>query len=187
MAFSDIIVGLPGTGKTTFLQSEVKNMVENGNRALVVTMQRDDWTEYPIINKYNELESFTGIRRFFYKAGRLERIQQLYKNGILILDDCRMYLHSQRNSFIDWLLISRRHEGIDLFAVFHDLDEIPPVFYRYMTNLVLFHTIGQPEYSKNRIDKNRVAMILEERKKLELEVKQGNQYAKRLINFDIRY
>ncbi len=188
IAFCDIIVGGVGAGKTTFLHKEiVEPMLKSGHRALIVTEQRDDWTEYPLLQSYEEMKDFTGVRKMYFAEGRLEKIKEYYLNGLLVFDDARTYIQAQSTQFMQWLMISRRHEGIDLVSVFHGLDQVPPIYFKYSSRLVLFHSTGEINKRKSEIAEEKLNLISEAKRQVEAEVRNGNRYAKRLIVLDDRF
>jgi hypothetical protein len=188
IAFCDIVVGGVGTGKTTFLHKEVLiPMLNKGHRALIVTEQRDDWAEYPLLSNYEEMRDFTGCRKMYFADGRLEKIREHYLNGVLIFDDARTYIQAQSTQFMQWLMISRRHEGIDLFSVFHGLDQVPPIYFKYSSRLILFHSTGEINKRKSEISDEKLTLIAEAKKQVETEVRAGNRYAKRGVVLDDRF
>ena len=111
IATCDILVGINGAGKTTYLKNNIVDVLSRkGKRILIVTnADNTDWLNIETLNSYKELETFTGIRKMIYKKGRLEKIQQHYSKGALILDDCRLYIQLQTTDFMNWLQVLRRH------------------------------------------------------------------------------
>ena len=141
-----IILGTNGTGKTTLLK---RILTMSGQRALVVTPHIVEWHErtpsgadlYPL----NELKQksdyiFNGIQRHIWDPKRTLNCLQSFKKGILVFDDCRAYLQSTTDPRMRTLLISMRQQEIDIFAVGHGFNEVPPVFFTFATDLFLFKT-----------------------------------------------
>ena len=188
IAKCDAIVGAVGSGKTTFLrESVVMPMSEAGHRVLIVTPDVKEWSEVDILASYEDIETFTGIKRMIYKPKRLENIQKYYSNGVLVFDDCRLYINAQSDDFMRWLQIRRRHQGIDLFSVFHSLAQIPPIYFTFISNIVLFHSLGNIKKRTNEIDEHLIQEIAEAKSAILNDVNKGNPYAKRLISFDKRF
>ncbi len=136
-----ILLGTNGTGKTTLLRRILES---SGQRCLVVTPDDSEWRDFPL----NELQSasdfmFTGICRHIFDPhkthGTLQRIEY-FKCGIIVFDDCRAYFQSATDDKIRQLLIRRRQREVDVFAVGHGFNEVPPVFFTFNTEIILFRT-----------------------------------------------
>jgi len=184
----DLLVGATGAGKSTFLlQNVVKPLQEKGNRILVVKNDiNKDWGDVPFFDFYDEIKTFEGIRKLNYLDGRFEIIQKNYSNGALILEDCRGYIDLQSDKIMQWLLIFRRHVGIDLFAVFHGLTEVPPKFFTHADRLILFSTNDNINKRSKEIYSDKLKLIDEARLRIEDKVRKGNKYAYEIVNLDIR-
>ena len=184
----DVIVGVNGTGKTTFLRENIViPMSKAGNRVLIVTPDICEWNDISLLNNYEEIATFTGIKRMIEKKGRLEKIKKYYSDGVLIFDDCRMYINAQSDDFMRWLQIRRRHVGIDFFSVFHSLEQIPPIYFTFISRIILFHSLGNIKKRGNEIDDYILAEIAKAKAEILNEVNKGNPYAKKLISFDKRF
>lgn len=184
-AISSILCGINGTGKTTLLKKILDNMIENGNRVLIVTPDPIEWDNAAPIRIWSELETFSGIRRLVYSPGVMERIQQHYSNGVLVLDDCRVYIRAQSNDFMQWLQIRRRQAGIDLFSVFHGLTQVPPVYFTFATNLILFYTKDNIKRRGDYVDDSDFALIQDAKKRIEKHIL-SNPYYYEIIKLDKR-
>ena len=188
IAMCDILVGVNGAGKTTFLRENIVNSLkEKGHRILIVTnADNQDWKDVEFLKDFKEIETFTGIRKMIYKKGRLEKIQQYYNKGTLILDDCRLYIQLQTTDFMNWLQVLRRHVGIDLFCVFHGLTQVPPIFFTFSSNLVLFHTLDNIKRRGYYIEEYLFEEIQEKKQRILSEVNKGNKYHFEIIKLDKR-
>lgn len=138
-----IILGFNGTGKTTLLKKIVSNEIKKkDSKVLVVTPDDSEWIDLP----YNHLENsknfnFTGANRTIYNEFEtLQKIQAFYRKGMLILDDCRAYLKANTKMSIHNLLIRRRQKMIDIIAVGHGFTEVPPRFFTFASEIILFQT-----------------------------------------------
>lgn len=142
-----ILLGFNGTGKTTMLK---KILAASNRRCLVVTPDDIEWNEYP----ENELSSpsdflFTGIQRhIFNEEITLDRLK-LFKKGVVVFDDCRAYLKAATSEEMRMLLIRRRQRMVDVFVVGHGFTEVPPVFFTFGTDMILFKTIDNISRRKN--------------------------------------
>ena len=57
-----ILIGINGSGKTTFLRNEI---VAKSNKCLIVTPYMDEWKDIPIIS-YNQIRTFSGTARIIF-------------------------------------------------------------------------------------------------------------------------
>jgi len=183
----DIIVGATGSGKSTFLlENVVKPLKEKNERILIFKNEVNaDWADVDFLKNYDELKTFTGIRKLNFRDGRFQKLRN-YRNGALILEDCRGYIELQSKKEMDDFLIFRRHVNIDLFAVFHGLTDVPPRFFIHADRLVLFSTNDNINKRSKEIYQERLQKIDEARKRVENQVNKGNKYAYEIINLDIR-
>jgi ABC-type sugar transport system ATPase subunit len=141
-----ILLGANGTGKTTLLEQILK---QSNQRALIITPDDIEWQQYP----HNELSdesnfAFTGIERHIYRYDTLQRVA-CFTSGILIFDDCRAYLKSNIDIEIHNLLIRRRQRMVDIFAVGHGFTEVPPKFFTFATDIILFRTADNIQRRKD--------------------------------------
>jgi ABC-type taurine transport system ATPase subunit len=139
-----IILGFNGTGKTTLLENL---LLANERRSLIITPDDSEevWLKYP----ENDLKTkddflFTGIQRHIFNPkkefGTLANLKY-FKKGIIIFDDCRGYLKAATAEEIRQLLIRRRQRMVDVFAVGHGFTEVPPVFFTFASDFILFRTV----------------------------------------------
>lgn len=185
-AISTILCGINGTGKTTMLKKILEKMRSFGNRILIVTPDPIEWQEAQPINKWAELKYFDGMRRIIYSPETMKRIQQYYSNGVLVFDDCRVYIHAQSNDFMQWLQIRRRQAGIDLFSVFHGLTQVPPVYFTFATNLFLFYTKDNIKRRGEYVDEADFEAIQSAKLRIAQKVENGNPYAYEIVKLDKR-
>ena len=144
-----ILLGHNGTGKTTMLR---KILQESGQRCLIVTPDDVEWTDLP----ENELKSrsdfeFTGMMRHIYKPDTTLDAIKFFKKGILVFDDCRSYFQSNTDPRVRELLIRRRQRSVDVFAVGHGFTQVPPVFFTFASEYILFKTVDNIKMRKNYI------------------------------------
>ena len=184
-AISSILCGINGTGKTTLLKRILTEMAAAGNRILIVTPDPIEWQEAFPISAWSELRTFTGMRRIVYAPGVMEHIQKLYSNGVLVFDDCRVYIRAQSNDFMQWLQIRRRQAGIDLFSVFHGLTQVPPVYFTFASNLILFYTKDNIKRRGNYVDESDFEEIQAAKKRIEGKVATAPYYYE-IIKLDKR-
>jgi ABC-type Mn2+/Zn2+ transport system ATPase subunit len=144
-----IIVGTNGTGKTTLTKKLI-----TGRKTLVVDPDGLEWSHIPTI----DIDEITLLRP--EKSARIiapdyKDIIELinYRSGNLVLDDCRYYVRSRIEEGVRQLLVRRRQKDVDIFAVAHSLNEVPPTFWTFATHLVLFKIKDNPQRLKQNIPK----------------------------------
>lgn len=183
---SSILVGINGTGKTTFLKNVLTQTVTAENRALIVTPDPTEWKDVQEVAGC-EIATFNGIRKVIYYKGCMEMIQQYYSNGILVMDDARTYIHAQSDDFMIWLQIRRRQAGIDIFTMFHGLTQVPPVFFTFATNLILFYTKDNIKRRGDYVDEDDFNEIEAAKRRIAAKVKAGDPYYYEIIKLDKRF
>lgn len=183
---SSILVGINGTGKTTFLKQILLRTVNENNRALIVTPDPTEWKGVKEV-KGADIATFSGVGKIIYFKGCMELIQRYYSNGIFVMDDARVYIHAQSDDFMTWLQIRRRQVGIDIFAMFHGLTQVPPVFFTFATNLILFYTKDNIKRRAEYVDENDFNEIQEAKQRIARKVEAGNRYYYEIIKLDKRF
>ena len=148
-----IIVGTNGTGKTTLLN---KLITEKGGKSLIADPDGMEWSHVEEIpaEKCGELKS--GQARIL--APIPDDLEHLinFQNGSLVLDDCRFYLKPRMEESIRRILIRRRQNSIDIFAVAHGLTDVPASFYTFATHLICFKTNDSLVRLRNSTDKEKI-------------------------------
>jgi hypothetical protein len=161
-----IVLGYTGTGKSTFVKEKiVQSKLKSGSRVLVITPHDIDqaWDDVPFIDLHNkELKSFKGIRRNIADSTVLEDINQNYRNGLIVFDDCRSYITANTLNDLHTLLISRKQRGLDICVVAHGFTEIPPKFYTFCSEFVLFQTRDSIKRIRNYLSKPELVENIQE-------------------------
>lgn len=183
---STVIVGINGTGKTTFVKNILEHTVSAKNRALIVTPDPAEWRQVEEVSG-REIATFKGIRKIIYHSGCMDEIQRYYSNGILVFDDARVYIHAQSDDFMQWLQIRRRQTGVDLFCMFHGLTQVPPVFFTFATNMVLFYTKDNIKRRAEYVDEADFQAIQEAKSRIAKKVEGGNPYYYEIVYLDKRF
>ena len=151
-----IIVGTNGTGKTTLLNELIR---KTGKKALIIDPDGMEWKEIKEIEPIQASDFSSGYAKIL--APSSEEIDEVinFQNGSLVLDDCRYYLKSRMEESIRKILIRRRHNSIDVFAVSHGLSEVPASFYTFATHLICFKTNDSLVRLRNNTDKEKIANL----------------------------
>lgn len=149
-----VILGYNGTGKTTLVKKMITNELKKDKaRILVVTADDIEFPTIPMVHpKFPwRVGSYVGVRKIIYQDGLLEIIQKNFRNGLLIFDDCRAYLGPTVEIDLHNLLIRRRQKEIDIVAVGHGFTEVPPKFFTFASEYILFKTVDNIYRRKNVI------------------------------------
>lgn len=181
-----ILVGINGTGKTSFVKNILEHTVNAKNRALIVTPDPAEWRAVEEVSG-REIATFKGIRKIIYHTDCMSEIQTYYSNGMLVFDDARVYIHAQSDDFMQWLQIRRRQVGVDLFACFHGLTQVPPVFFTFASNMVLFYTKDNIKRRGEYVDESDFQAIQEAKDRIAKKVEGGNPYYYEIITLDKRF
>jgi hypothetical protein len=146
------IIGTAGRGKTTQLLNILNYKVQKkGERCLVVIPDGSEkaWFDYPTIFS-DDLETdfdinFEGILcieyeenltfPFLYKKFKHDGLANLN----LVLDD-PFYAEGRPEKEIRMILARKRQWAIDIFSNSHSYDQVPPIFFPYITIFGLGYT-----------------------------------------------
>jgi ABC-type Mn2+/Zn2+ transport system ATPase subunit len=149
-----IIIGTNGTGKTTLLNNTLNK--SNRNNILVIDPDGYEWRDYKEVD-INFLENLKqGTNKVL--APTKDDIELLinFRNGILVLDDCRYYANKRLENEIRKILIRRRQNALDIFAVAHSLSEVPNDFYTFATHIIIFKTNDSVVRLRQSVDRDKL-------------------------------
>lgn len=179
----NLVVGINGTGKTTFLCDEV---VMKRPKCLVVTPDDYEWRELPEVSTASEIYNLQGRARVVYRdQGTLETIARNYYGGVLVLDDAMAYLGFQTQDVLRFLYIRRRQRGIDVYIVAHGLRQVPVQCFTFGSYLILFATTENFSSRKKELDDELYRTILKTQQELNANCRRkGEKYAHRFIKMD---
>jgi len=139
-----VVLGYNGTGKTTFIKKLViAELKKKDSHCLIITPDDIEWTGLEDVHpKYpHRVKTYVGARKMIYQEGVLEIVSENFRKGLLVFDDCRSYLGSTTDQDLHNLLIRRRQKMLDIVAVGHGFTEVPPKFFTFASDIVLFRTI----------------------------------------------
>lgn len=146
------MIGRVGCGKSTIVRKLSRRALEARRRVLILTGHDDEWLCYPPVHPRlkHHIATYRGGRRIIVpnRQAAYEAIG-LFRNGLLILDDCRMFLPSFQDTNLENLVISTRQRDVDLVVVCHSFSQLPPVFFTFVDYFVLFATRGNIVERKN--------------------------------------
>ena len=179
----NLVVGINGTGKTTFLRQQV---VERRPKSLVLTPDESEWRQLPTIAEAHEVHQLTGAARIVYRGPEtLEMVTRYYSGGALVLDDAMAYLGFQTPDTLRFLYIRRRQRGVDCYLVAHGLRQVPAQCFTFGTYLILFATTENFSSRKRELDDEIFRRILEAQQGLNEACRSGKDpYGRVIIKLD---
>lgn len=149
-----VIIGKPGTGKTTIAQKFVDQLGKK--RCLIIDPDGIElkWYQYKLIDAADpeKLKALTGIARSYAPSKPQEMFTNIYKNfrdGLIVFDDCRVYTTSQVEDSLKNIFRRKRQMMADIVCVAHSFSEVPPFFLTFATHYILFRTEDKIEVRKN--------------------------------------
>jgi len=148
-----LIIGTNKTGKTTYLIKIIdRKLLSTNNRVLLINPNDERFIEVSKIDlNSKEILTFTGIRRAdIFDKKDFNKILN-FRKGLLILDDVRRFLPSNIPEAFLRLFIDFANFNLDVICVGHGFTSIPPVFYTYAKQLILFRTTDNIKLRKNQL------------------------------------
>ncbi len=138
-----IVLGTNGCGKSSLVKKMViAECKKPEGHALVVTRHLNEWLTLPEVHARFRwrVGDYVKARRLIYRDGDLHHISENFRDGLLIFDDCRMYLHASTDQELLDMLIGSRQRGADVITVGHGFSQVPPTFFTFATRIILFRT-----------------------------------------------
>jgi hypothetical protein len=161
------VLGTNGTGKSTSVKKLILPYLQTGNRVLVCTPHPEEWLELDHIDyepemtkrqAYEAFRSFKTARRLIVDLSNpqkdIENVVNFFRDGMIIFDDCRAYFDAFTPRSLRILQISRRQRMLDIVAVAHAFSEMPPVFFRFFTKMILFKVREHPDKRKSELSED---------------------------------
>lgn len=136
-----VVIARNGTGKSTLVKTIADAL---GGRIAVVTMNGmpEIWRPYPVIDASSakDWEFKDGIRQVHYmrhEKDTFKYIHKYFRDGVLILDDCRNYINSNLDTqeHLKHLLIDFRHKMMDIYFVAHSPGQVPRQVWTFYSNI----------------------------------------------------
>lgn len=179
----NLVVGINGTGKTTFMR---ENVVKHARKCLVVTPDDYEWRELPEVTTAQQIYNLQQPSRLVYHGPEsLEMAVKYFYGGTLVLDDAMTYLKFQTDDTLRGLYIRRRQRGIDVYIVAHGLRQVPVQCFTFGSYLILFATTENFSSRKKELDGDIFNRILQTQQQLNRDCLQhGKKYEHRIIKLD---
>lgn len=129
-----LVIGRNGSGKTTFISSEIKRLKLPYVVIAPDALESGRWPGCLALVPF-EKGIFAKIWNFSLKNAD--------KKKLIVFDDARTMLSSRDEGLLK-LLRRRRQLNIGFFLVFHSLSETPPSIYTFVTHFTTFKTLDNP-------------------------------------------
>ncbi len=121
-------------------------------RVLIITPHENEWEDVPLVHpRFTwRIATYVGGRRMVVReTEQVHEVCRLFKHGLLVFDDCRVYIPDAPDPEIRSMLISCRQNDVDLCAVGHGFTTIPPLLFTYATHFAVFATTDNVARRKN--------------------------------------
>lgn len=182
--YLDLVVGINGTGKTTFLR---KNVVERSRKSLVVTPDEAEWRFLPTVSSAQEIYNLQGAARLVCDGSeeQLLMVTRSFYGGALVFDDAMAYLQFGSTSpVMRYVYIRRRQYGVDIYLVAHGLRQVPVQAFTFGSHLILFATTENFSARKRELDPETYARIEAAQQELRERCGKGDPYAYTILTLD---
>ena len=176
----DIIVGINGTGKTTWCLQTFSLLAQTRPVYIVHLGTEQAFNVFPKVSILDR-KQVSRIKKGIYQISAHDHIKDVAEktdvigwseeqqknvikkrdvfyfifqnlhNAFVVFDDVRNLLGDNMPKSVEDLLINRRQKMLDLFFIFHGLNLIPPRLFDYYTLLIVFNTMGKIDRSLHKI------------------------------------
>ena len=161
-----LVLGTNGTGKTTQVARLMVDTIKRGGRVLVVMPDDMEYKNIDFVDFENPkaIKTFTGIKKTIYDPEyTTDNIVNHLTHCMIVLEDCMSYYGNNLPMNLHRMLIRRRQYHINTIAVGHGFSEMPPKFFSFSTDILLFLTLDNIKSRKNDI-RNYPAMLAAKRR-----------------------
>jgi hypothetical protein len=166
-----LVCGETGVGKTYRNIIEIKQYMKgdptqqrNGRKVLAFDVNDDDYPMYRTVSPQH-IKALTVVQarriRPLTKEGRnmtieekrdvVERMVNLFKNGLLVLEDLDKYMTGAKGQSIVGLLTTNRHNGLDIMISHQSIAKVTTTEWQNCTWLRLHHQVDDITRYKDRI------------------------------------
>lgn len=175
----NMVIGAPGYGKSTW----TAKLLKAGVRKNIIVYKTDLNINDAAFKDFKEIQKLSEYKGGLAKISDLSvpykdflnAITANFANGTIVVDDAANYeSHNTTDEFYK-LLRMRRHMGIDMYYIYHGLSDAPINHFRYVNNIVLFHTSDNPKYKATKLPDGGIKFF-EAQERLKRMVAAGHKY-----------
>jgi hypothetical protein len=156
----NIIVGSPGSGKSTFTANLIKKAADN--TIVYKHIANIDDPAFTFLNQKTVSSwrqgAAPGTKVQCKIAGRQEDYAEFlkwvignFRNGMIVIDDATLFERDRLSKGMNELVTMRRHYGIDIILIYHGLTALPIEQFIFLNNIILFNTNDNFKYKNNKL------------------------------------
>lgn len=157
-AIFTVIVGKPGCGKTSLMLDKFIPAIGK-DKTLIIDPDglEEKWQRFPRVDVMDDkaIQNLKGIAWSYANASdynaMFEKIQRNFRNGLLLMDDVRVYCRSNVEEALRNMLRRKRQMMADIVVAAHGFTEVPPAFFPFATDYILFPTMDNINKRKNEL------------------------------------
>jgi len=149
-----LALGAPGTGKSTQVMRLMINFVKRGGRVLILMADDSEYqtVDYVDFEDPQAIRSFKGIKKTIFDTEyTTSKIVNHLTHCMIVMEDCMSYYGNAIPIDLRRMLIRRRHYHLNTIAVGHGFTEMPPKFFTFATDIMLFQTLDNIKKRKDDI------------------------------------
>jgi energy-coupling factor transporter ATP-binding protein EcfA2 len=174
----NLVVGAPGSGKSTFV-AEIVKKYNNGNVCVWKHKANYDDPAFkflPIKTESNWRQGVSpGNAAKFMMVGNKDGYKSMlkwlvdennstrFRNGLLVVDDATIFEKYVLSEEMQELVAMRRHHGyfLDIWLVYHGMTQLPIEQFTFVNNVIIFNTADNMKYKSSKIpaDKLNAAVL----------------------------
>lgn len=176
------MAGAPGHGKSTLMAKIVKESPDRDALIYKEELDIDDaaYKAFPRADIWKYKGGKVKISSFDIKYDDfLALVEKGFRNGILVIDEGRLYEMNELSERMTRLAALRRKLGIDIYILFHGITQIPIRSFSYINNVILFNTADNFKYKSGKVPE--IEPLMKAKDEIRKEVMAGNKYAARVI------
>jgi hypothetical protein len=156
----NIIVGSPGSGKSTFTSNIIKTVndnvivykhlanIDDPAFSFLSVKTQSSWRQGAAPNAVVKCK-FAGRQENY--ADFLKWVISDFRNGMIVVDDATLFEKDRLSKGMNELVTMRRHYGIDIFLIYHGLTALPIDQFPFLNNVILFNTNDNFKYKNNKL------------------------------------
>jgi len=147
LAVVTCIVGGRGSGKTTLVKDMINNYPAQRRKLILDTIDHPSYREFDqirpeLIPAWKPINGRFKPKRIFQGSPRnnILAVQQKYRNGLLVFEDCRKYIGSKPGEEVEQFIIDSKQRSVDLIFIYHSFSAIPKMLWEYIDLLTVMKT-----------------------------------------------
>lgn len=156
-----MVVGATGCGKSTWIAERCRKY--NGNVIVYKHMSNIDDKAFSFLPEKTTSNWRQGAKEGSPVKCKISGVEvsdyiqflkwckDNYRNGLLVIDDATIFERDRLSKEMNFLLTMKRHNGMDIYLVYHGLTLLPIEQFLLCRYVVLFNTTDNPNYKVRKI------------------------------------